>query len=41
MREELKMLGKCVGKLNWLASNMRPDIAVSVLELAKNQKNLL
>ena len=37
-REELKMLRKYIGKLNWLAANTRPDIAVSVLELAKNQK---
>ena len=37
-REEMRILRKYVGKLNWLAANTRPDIAISVLELAKNQK---
>ena len=34
------MLRKYIGKLNWLVANTRPDIAVSVLELAKNQKKV-
>ena len=37
-RNELEVLGKYVGKLNWLAANTRPDIAIYVLELAKKQK---
>ena len=38
-REEMKILRKYVGKLNWLASNTRPDIAIYALDLAKKQKN--
>ena len=34
----MRILRKYIEKLNWLAANTRPDIAVSVLELAKNQK---
>ena len=37
-REELKLLRKFVGKLNWLASNTIPDIAIYALDLAKWQK---
>ena len=37
-RDELKILQKYVGKLNWLAANTRPDIAIHALELAKKQK---
>ena len=37
-RDELKVLRKFVGKLNWLAANTRPDLAIYVLELAKRQK---
>jgi hypothetical protein len=37
-REELKVLRKYVGKLNWLAANTRPDLAIYALELAKKQK---
>ena len=34
-RDELKVLRKFVGKLNWLATNTRPDLAIYALELAK------
>ena len=27
-----------MGKLNWLAANVRPDLAIYALELAKKQK---
>ena len=37
-RDELKVLRKFVGKLNWLAANTRPDLAIYALELAKRQK---
>ena len=37
-RDELKVLQKYVGKLNWLAANTRPDIVIYALELAKKQK---
>ena len=37
-RDELKVLRKFVGKLNWLAANTRPDLAIYALELAKKQK---
>ena len=40
MREEMKVLRKYVGKLNWLAANTRPDLAIHALELAKKQKNV-
>ena len=33
-RDELKVLIKFVGKLNWLAANTRPDLAIYALELA-------
>ena len=38
-REEMKMFRKYVGKLNWLSSNMRPDLAVYALGLAQRQKD--
>ena len=31
-RDELKVLRKFVGKLNWLAANTRPDLAIYALE---------
>ena len=37
-RNEMKVLRKYVGKLNWLAANTRPDISIHALELAKKQK---
>ena len=37
-REELKVFRKYVGKLNWLAANTRPDLAIYALELEKRQK---
>ena len=37
-RDEMKVLRKYVGKLNWLAANTRPYIAIHALELAKKQK---
>ena len=37
-RDELKVLWKYVGNLNWLAANKRPDIVIYALELAKKQK---
>ena len=37
-RDELKVFRKFVGKLNWLAANTRPDLAIYALELAKRQK---
>ena len=37
-REELKIFRKYVGKLNWLATNTRPDLAIYALDLAKKQK---
>ena len=37
-RDELKVYRKFVGKLNWLAANTRPDLAIYALELAKRQK---
>ncbi len=37
-RDELKVLRKFVGKLNWLAANTRPDLAIYVLELAKDRR---
>ena len=37
-RDEMKVLRKYVGKLNWLATNTRPDIAIDALELANKQK---
>ena len=39
-RDELKVLQKYVGKLNWLAANTRPNITVHALELAKKQKKV-
>ena len=38
-REEMKILRKYVGKLNWLATNTRPDLSIYALNLAKKQKN--
>ena len=35
----MRLLRKYVGKLNWLATNTRPDIAIYALDLAKKQKN--
>ena len=40
-RDELKVLRKFVGKLNWLAANTRPDLAIYALELAKRQKKAM
>ena len=40
-RDEMKVLRKYVGKLNWLATNTRPDIAIHALELAKKQKKAM
>ena len=40
-RDELKVLRKFVGKLNWLAANTRPDLAIYALELAKKQKKAM
>ena len=37
-REEMKLFRKYVRKLNWLAANTRPDMAVYALDLAKKQK---
>ena len=37
-REELKVFRKYVGKLNWLAANTRPDLAIYALDMAKKQK---
>lgn len=37
-RDELKVLRKFVGKLNWLAASTRSDLAIYVLELPKRQK---
>ena len=34
----MKVLRKFVGKLNWLAANTRPYLAIYALELAKRQK---
>ena len=41
--EELTEIGmktyrKYIGKLNWLASNTRPDLLVFVMEIARKQK---
>ena len=36
--DELKVLRKYVGKLNCLAGNTRPDIAIYTLDLAKNKE---
>ena len=35
---EMKMYRKYVGKLSWLASNKRPDLAIHVLNSARKQK---
>jgi len=37
-REEMRVLRKYIGKLSWLAANMRPDLAIHTLELGKKQK---
>ena len=37
-KDELKVLRKYIGKLNWLAANTRPDKAIYALNLAKKQK---
>merc|ERR1712115_496108 len=36
---EMKKYRKFVGKLSWLASNTRPDLAIHVLNSARKQKN--
>ena len=36
---EMKMYRKYVGKLSWLASNTRPDLAIHVLNSARKQKH--
>ena len=38
---EMKVYRKYVGNLTWLASNMRPDLAVYVMESARKQKNTM
>ena len=40
MKDDLKVLRKYVGKLNWLAANTRSDIAIYALDLAKKQKRV-
>ena len=35
---ELRIYKKYIGKLKWLVSNMRPDLAVYVIKSAKKQK---
>ena len=40
-REDMKVLRKYVRKINWLAVNTRPDLAIHALELAKKQKNVI
>ena len=40
-RDELQVLRKFIGKLNWLAADPRPDLALYVLELAKRQKTTM
>ena len=35
---EIKVFRKYVGKLSWLASNTRPDLAIYVLNSAKKAK---
>ena len=37
-KDELKVLRKYIGKLNWLAANTRPDKAIYALDLAKKQE---
>ena len=37
-KDELKVLRKYIGKLNWLAANTRPDKAIYALDLAKKQR---
>ena len=37
-KDELKVLRKYIGKLNWLTANTRPDKAIYALDLAKKQK---
>ena len=37
-KEEMKIFRKYVGKLNWLAANKRPDLAVNIMDLARRQK---
>ena len=36
---EMKVYRKYVGKLSWLASNTRPNLAIHVLNSARKQKN--
>ena len=36
--EELKIFKKILRKLNWLASNTRPDLAVYVMNIGRRQK---
>ena len=36
---EMKIFRKYIGKLSWLASNTRPDLAIHVLNSARKQKN--
>ena len=40
-KDELKVLRKYIGKLNWLAANTRPDKAIYALDLAKKQKRAI
>ena len=39
--DELKVLRKFLRKLNWLAANTRPDLAIYALYLAKRQKKAM
>ena len=38
-KPELKLFRKCVGKLNWLAENTRPDLSIWSLNLSKRNTN--
>ena len=40
-RDEMKVLRKYVGKLNWLSTNTRPDITIHALELAMKLKKAM
>ena len=39
MDVEMQIFRKYVGKLSWLASNIRPDLAIHLLNSARKQKN--
>ena len=38
-KSELKLFRKCVGKLNWLAENTRPDLSIWSLNLSKRNSS--